>query len=55
MIKHQFLAIDEGSGQLLHIDEGGRMKYWIVPIMHPQPRDMQLIGDGRVMIGHHHG
>lgn len=54
-IRHEFLAIDEGLGQLLHIDENDPSKDWIVPIGHPQSRDMQLTGDGRILIGHHHG
>lgn len=54
-IRHRFLAIDEGLVQLLHIDEFDRTRDWIVPIGHPQARDMQLIGNGRVLIGHHHG
>ncbi len=54
-ILHEFLAIDEGLVQLLHIDENDPSCDWIVPIGHPQARDMQLIGDGRVLIGHHHG
>jgi hypothetical protein len=54
-IRHEFLAIDEGLVQLLHINENDPSKDWIVPIGHPQARDMQLIGNGRVLIGHHHG
>ncbi|MES2924171.1 MAG: hypothetical protein V4819_21650 [Verrucomicrobiota bacterium] len=54
-IRHEFLAIDEGLVQLLHIHESDSSKEWIVPIGHPQARDMQLIGNGRVLIGHHHG
>jgi hypothetical protein len=54
-IRHEFLAIDEGLAQLLHINEADPSKDWIVPIGHPQARDMQLIGNGRVLIGHHHG
>ncbi len=55
MIQHRFLAIDEGLVQLLHIDEHEPSNDWIVPIGHPAARDMQLIGGGRVLIGHHHG
>lgn len=54
-IKHDFLAIDEGLAQLLHINENDPAKNWIVPVGHPQARDMQLIGGGRVLIGHDHG
>lgn len=54
-IRHEFLAIDEGLARLLHIDEIHPSNDWIVPIGQPQARDMQLIGDGRVLIGHHHG
>ena len=54
-IRHAFLAIDEGLAQLLHIDERDPTKNWIVPTGHPQARDMQLVGGGRVLIGHHEG
>ena len=54
-IQHEFLAIDEGLAQLLHIDERNPAKNWIVPVGHPQGRDMQLIGGGRVLIGHDAG
>jgi hypothetical protein len=54
-IHHEFLAIDEGLAQLLHIHESDPSKDWIVPTGHPAARDMQLIGNGRVLIGHHHG
>jgi hypothetical protein len=39
----------------LHINEHDQSKNWIVPIGQPAARDMQLIGQGRVLIGHHHG
>jgi hypothetical protein len=55
MTKHEFLAIDEGLGTLLHIDERHPERDWIVPIGRPQARDMQLVGGGRVLIGHHNG
>jgi hypothetical protein len=54
-IQHRFLAIDEGLANLLHVDELDSSKNWIVPIGHPQARDMQLVGGNRVLIGHHHG
>lgn len=54
-IRHAFLAIDEGLACLLHVDENDPSRDWKVPIPHPQARDMQLIGGGRVLIGHHHG
>ena len=55
MIQHEFIAIDEGLGTLLHVNERDALKNWRVPIGHPQARDMQLIGENRVLIGHHHG
>lgn len=54
-IQHDFLAIDEGLGTLLHIDEGHPAKNWIVPVKQPLPRDLQLIGGGRVLVGHDTG
>lgn len=55
MIQHHFIAIDEGHANLLHVNEADPSQDWVVAIGHPQARDMQLIGDGRVLIGHHHG
>jgi hypothetical protein len=54
-IAHEFIAIDEGLAQLLHIDERNSAQNWVVPINHPQARDLQLIGGGRVLVGHDHG
>lgn len=54
-IQHEFIAIDEGHATLLHIDERDQSKNWIVPIGQPAARDMQLIGGGKILIGHHHG
>ena len=54
-IQHEFVAIDEGRGTLLHIDERDESRNWLVRIGQPQARDMQLVGGNRVLIGHHHG
>jgi hypothetical protein len=54
-IRHRFLTIDEGLVQLMHVDESDPSRDWAVSIGHPQARDMQLIGDGRLLVGHHHG
>lgn len=54
-LEHEFLAIDEGLAHLLHIDERDSKKNWIVPTNHPQARDLQLIGGGRVLVGHDQG
>jgi hypothetical protein len=54
-IYHEFLAIDEGNGTLLRIDETEPGRNWVVDLPWPQSRDMQLIGEGRVLIGHQFG
>ena len=54
-IQHEFLAIDEGLATLLYVNESDPSKDWIVPIGHPQSRDMQLVGGHKILIGHHHG
>lgn len=54
-IRHEFIVIDEGLVQLLHVDERDPSRDWTAPIPHPQARDMQLIGGGRLLVGHHHG
>jgi len=55
MIQHEFIAIDEGHATLLHINERDASHNWIVPIGQPQSRDLQLVGNNRIMVGHHHG
>ncbi|HEU5397159.1 MAG TPA: hypothetical protein VFV81_08320 [Verrucomicrobiae bacterium] len=55
MIQHEFIAIDEGRGTLLHVNERDPSRNWTVPIGQPQARDMQLVGDHKILIGHHHG
>lgn len=54
-IRHRFVAIDEGLGTLLHVDERGEHATWVRPIGFGQARDMQLIGGNRVLVGHHQG
>ena len=54
-IKHRFVAVDEGLGTLLHVDERNPSRDWVVSIGQPQARDMQVVGDNRILIGHHHG
>lgn len=50
-IKHEFIAIDEGRNNLLHVNENDPTKDWIVPIGKSHPRDMQLVGGNRILIG----
>jgi hypothetical protein len=54
-IKHSFIAIDEGKGNLLYVNEYDSTANWIVPIGKASPRDMQLIGNNRILIGHDGG
>jgi len=54
-IRHTFIAIDEGLGNLLYINEHEPSKNWMVSIGKPQARDMQLVGQNKVLIGHHNG
>lgn len=54
-IKHDFLALDEGINNVLHVDEFNPKNDWIVPVGHHRPRDMQLIGGGKVLISHDKG
>lgn len=44
-----FLLRDEGLSQLSYIDLANPDKNWYVPV--PPGRDMQLVGNGRVLIG----
>lgn len=54
-ISHDFLAIDEGLGNLLRIDENNAAHNWLVPVGHHLARDMQLEGNGLVLISHDQG
>ncbi len=55
LVQHEFIAIDEGLGTLLHVNERDARRNWVVPLEQPQARDLQLVGDGRVLIGHDRG
>ena len=48
-LKHDFVAIDEGLVNLLRVDENNPAKNWIAPVGRPMPRDLQLIGGGRIL------
>jgi hypothetical protein len=54
-IKHDFIAIDEGLSDLMRVDEKEPKKNWLVHIGKPHPRDMQLVGDGRLLVSHDQG
>jgi hypothetical protein len=47
--KRRFLLRDEGLSQLAYIDQADSSKNWYTPI--PTGRDIQLVGNGRVLIG----
>ena len=60
--KHRFIAIDEGLGNLLYINELDSTTNWIVKVNRKvgndsiyEPRDMQLVGNNRILIGHRRG
>jgi hypothetical protein len=53
--QHEFIAIDEGHATLLHVAERDQSKNWLVPIGQPAARDLQLVGGGKILVGHHHG
>jgi hypothetical protein len=50
-VKHEFIAIDEGKTNLLYVNENNPEKNWIVPLGKSHPRDMQLVGGNRILIG----
>lgn len=67
-IRHDLLLIDEGNGNLLRVDQNDPSKNWIVQIdpksppeikrparWRAAPRDMQLIGNNRVLVSHDAG
>jgi hypothetical protein len=54
-IRHDFLAVDEGLSNLLHVDESDPRRNWLVHLGREQPRDLELEGGNRVLISHDHG
>ncbi len=54
-IKHSFIAIDEGLNNLLYVNENDSTKNWIKTLNKNAPRDMQLVGNNRILIGHTNG
>lgn len=54
-IQHDFLAIDEGLMNVMHVNEANPKQNWLVHIGHELPRDMQLEGGGRLLISHDRG
>jgi hypothetical protein len=54
-IQHDFLAIDEGLGDLMHVDEANPKVNWLVHVGRPHPRDMQLEGGDLLLISNDHG
>jgi len=54
-IRHEFLAIDEGLSNMMHVDENMPSTNWLVHIGKEHPRDMQLIGNKQLLISHDQG
>jgi hypothetical protein len=54
-IKHDFLALDEGLSDVMHVNEANPKQNWLVHIGHALPRDMQLEGGGKLLISHDQG
>lgn len=60
--RHKFIAIDEGLGNLLFVNEFDSTTNWMVKVNRKvgkdsiyEARDMQLIGNNRILIGHRLG
>jgi hypothetical protein len=54
-IRHEFIAVDEGLGNLLYVNQFNPEKHWVAPVGHARPRDLQLIGSGRLLLSHDKG
>jgi hypothetical protein len=55
-ITHEFIAIDEGLENLLYINQNDSTKNWKISISNVYPsRDMQLVGNNRILIGDYNG
>jgi hypothetical protein len=54
-VQHDFIAVDEGLSNLLHVNEADPRQNWLVHLGKEQPRDLQLEGGDRLLISHDHG
>lgn len=54
-IRHNFIAVDEGLQNILRIDQFEHGHDWMAPVRHARPRDLQLIGSGRLLVSHEKG
>jgi hypothetical protein len=54
-IQHDFLGIDEGLNDLMHVNEANPRQNWLVKVGRMHPRDMQLEGGDLLLISHDQG
>jgi hypothetical protein len=54
-IRHDFIAVDEGLQNVLHVNQLEAGHDWTAPVGHARPRDIQLIGGGRFLLSHEKG
>jgi hypothetical protein len=54
-IRHDFIAVDEGLQNVLRVNQLEPGHDWITPVGHARPRDLQLIGAGRLLVSHEKG
>src|ERR1017187_4943613 len=47
-VRHRFLAVDDGTHTLVHVDENDPAQHW--RIANGYGMDMQLLGKGRVLL-----
>lgn len=51
-IRHRFICVDNSgpSARLIHVDQTRPDAGWIVPLPNEGPRDLQLVGSGKVLV-----
>ncbi|GEM_PF-370773 len=55
-ITHEFITIDEGLENLLYVNQNDSTRNWKISISNVYPsRDMQLVGNNRILIGDYRG
>ena len=54
-VKHRFLVVDNSAHRLIYVDQHDPGKGWSVKIPAPRSRDLQLVGDGKVLASHPNG
>lgn len=54
-VKHRFLVVDNSAHRLILVDQHDPSRGWSVAVPSPHSRDLQLVGEGKVLASHPNG